>query len=252
MQQKPLMTQEMLARAFAIIGMAAVIVVAVLLLAQALLFLKAPATHVKVWFTNFKSRLFGTITNSPTSTTTAATTTDTKKNPTTSSGSVGFSYGPGVETNSTTNMGTVTTSTNGTTGVIVGGEPHAASGKADLITRFIALGYLDRNTNQFIPVTGSLDRSQRVGIRFAVINQGGASTLRQWNFNAFLPTSPLFTYNTDMQQPLNPGEKIEYTLGFDRLQDQRSNTLRIELDGGNLIDETDETNNNMQVLIPTQ
>lgn len=133
----------------------------------------------------------------------------------------------------------------------VGTEPHAGSGKADLVIRFKELGYLDRTTNAFTPVTGSVDRSQRIGVKFDVVNVGGSSTGRQWNFNAYLPVSPAFIYNAEMQQILNPGEKIEYTLGFDRLLDQRSNTLRILLDGGNLVDEANEGNNEMQITIPT-
>ena len=241
-------SRESLARAFAIIGIAAVIVLVVLILAQGILLLKKPLVAfrdlLKNRITLVSKFIPGT---SPTTTPTlpVAVTTPTTT-PSTSSGSgVGVTAGPKKDT--TVNMGDVTTP-----GTDIGGEAHASSGKPDLIIRFKEMGYLDRSTNAFTPVTSqSLDRSLRIGIKFDVVNVGGSSTGRQWNFNAYLPTSPAFIYNADMQKLLNPGEKIEYTLGFDRLSDQRSNTLRILLDGGNLIDEVNEGNNEIQVVIPT-
>ena len=248
MNPRTYITKESLARALAIIGIAAVIVMAVLILAQGIILLKKPLISFRDLLKNRITLVSKFIPGvSPTSTPVmpVATTTPTTT-PSTSSGS-GVAVTPGPKKDTTVNMGDVSTP-----GAVVGGEAHAGSGKPDLIIRFKEMGYLDRNTNAFTPVaSGSLDRSLRIGVKFDVVNIGGSSTGHQWNFNAYLPTAPLFIYNADMQQLLNPGEKIEYTLGFDRLQDQRSNTFRILLDGGNLIDEVNEGNNEMQVVIPT-
>jgi hypothetical protein len=49
---------------------------------------------------------------------------------------------------------------------------------------------------------------------FTIKNSGTNIVPAGWTFNAALPTSPAYTYSSQPQQALHPGDKIVYTLGF--------------------------------------
>ncbi|MBY0472723.1 hypothetical protein K2Q00_00340 [Patescibacteria group bacterium] len=54
--------------------------------------------------------------------------------------------------------------------------------------------------------------------QFTVQNVGTNVAPYGWTFNAALPTSPVYTYPSNPQQALNPGDKIVYTLSFTKGQ----------------------------------
>ena len=63
--------------------------------------------------------------------------------------------------------------------------------------------------------TGSITQNNgRYSVQFTVQNVGTNVTPSNWVFNAVLPTSPAYTYTSDAQRALYPGDKIVYTLGF--------------------------------------
>lgn len=117
------------------------------------------------------------------------------------------------------------------------------NGTADLKVVLIDTGIIDANNN-FI-ATSTLRRSDKIGIRFSVQNIGTKHST-QWNFNAILPTSPGYVYNSDTQPAIYPGDRVEYTLGFDRALEGNLN-VKIEIDGGNLVPELNENNNTLDV-----
>ena len=55
----------------------------------------------------------------------------------------------------------------------------------------------------------------RYQIQFQISNVGTNVTPSGWTFQAQLPLSPTYTYQSLAQQKLYPGDKIVYTLGFD-------------------------------------
>lgn len=58
----------------------------------------------------------------------------------------------------------------------------------------------------------------RYSAQFTIQNLGTNVAPYGWTFNASLPASPTYTYTSNAQQALNPGDKIVYTLGFTAAQ----------------------------------
>jgi len=55
----------------------------------------------------------------------------------------------------------------------------------------------------------------RTSVQFVVENIGTNKVAHGWSFNALLPLTPSYTYQSSAQQALNPGDKIAYTLTYD-------------------------------------
>ena len=55
----------------------------------------------------------------------------------------------------------------------------------------------------------------RVAVQFTVTNIGTNVALSGWTFNAQLPLNPTYTYQSQGQQALYPGDSIAYTLTYD-------------------------------------
>jgi len=122
-------------------------------------------------------------------------------------------------------------------------------GSSDLAVYLIDIGTLDRDTNEFNATT-SIATNERIAIKFYVKNIGTGSTNTSWYFGANLPTFPPYIYTSDAQQKLLPGDRIEFTLGFDQVTPGEK-TVRITIDPAGQITESDETNNALTVNINT-
>lgn len=88
------------------------------------------------------------------------------------------------------------------------------NGRVDLSVQILQTGALDPVTDVFTQ-TASIRRGTKGAVRFQVTNLGTKSA-ENWNFNAVVPTFPMYIYSSDMQQVLGPGDSIEFTLGFDQ------------------------------------
>ena len=116
------------------------------------------------------------------------------------------------------------------------------SGRPDLSVRILSLGTLDRSTNAFTPGAGVLVGS-RAAIRFEIENVG-TRTAEYWYFNASLPSWPFHIFHGDAQRSLGPGDKIEYTLGFDAIDNRATGgVITINADPANSLFEPSESNN---------
>lgn len=115
-------------------------------------------------------------------------------------------------------------------------------GKADLSVKITDTGIINKNTFQFTK-TSIISSNDRVGIKFEVKNTGDRAT-GVWVFNATLPSQTSPSYQSDPQISLNPGDKIEFTLGFDNpINTYSINTVKINVDPFNYINEISEVNN---------
>lgn len=118
-------------------------------------------------------------------------------------------------------------------------------GKADLIVRVIGYGLVDNSSGAFEEldeIPRNLPSGKRGAIRFEVVNVG-TNVSGEWRFEAELPTSPNYTYKSDDQQTLFPGDKIVYTLGFNKVRRGDEDDYRIEVDTRDDVDESNENNN---------
>jgi hypothetical protein len=62
----------------------------------------------------------------------------------------------------------------------------------------------------------------RYSVQFTIQNVGTNVAASGWTFRAALPTSPAYTYSSNPQQALNPGDKVVYNLGFSMNQNTYS------------------------------
>lgn len=130
----------------------------------------------------------------------------------------------------------------------IGTETQASPiGKIDLESKIIEVGIIDRTTNEFTATT-TLKSSDRIAVRFEVKNIGSKES-GNWFFNAVLPTYPMYIFSSEGQQSLLPGDKIEYTLGFDSIVPGENVRFVINADPTSSIPESNEKNNIAETYI---
>lgn len=129
-------------------------------------------------------------------------------------------------------------------GNIVISDPN---GFVDLSVIILRTGILDKTTNEFI-ATSSIQLSDRVAIQFEVINEG-TKTSDGWAFNAVLPTFPHHIFQSKGQQALGPGDRIEFTLGFDSVAGLGEREIIINVDPTGSINESTKSNNIVKVIV---
>ena len=118
----------------------------------------------------------------------------------------------------------------------------APAAYVDLAVRVIEIGVVDRETGTFTASSTPM-RGNRIAVRFAVENKG-TKVSPQWSFNAVLPTLPSYVYVAPMQQELGPGDRIEYTIGFDTFQtNSDSGDIVINVDPTGRVNEPNKENN---------
>ncbi len=120
-------------------------------------------------------------------------------------------------------------------------------GKPDLAVRILQVGTLNINNNQIIS-KNSFAYGETVGIRFEVRNDGTNPT-GAWNFTALLPSLSNPNYISPTQRSLNPGDSVQFTLGFNNNTNQSTGAIRINVDMGNIVSESNESNNNTSFSI---
>jgi hypothetical protein len=135
-----------------------------------------------------------------------------------------------------------------TTTVVNGGVSTAPLyGQPDLAVTITDVGYLTSdNTDTFIS-SATVPSGYNAAVKFTVRN-AGTNVSGNWVFNANLPTNSSYTYNSNSQQSLRPGERIDFTLGFDRAQNG-VRTITVTVDPNNQISESSEGNNSAAHVI---
>lgn len=122
------------------------------------------------------------------------------------------------------------------------------TGLPDLTVDIIAVGYLtSADTSSFVKST-TVPSGERGAVKF-VIKNIGTNTSGRFTFEAPLPTSRTYTFTSDSQAALLPGEQIEYVLGFDRAKSGDSRTIEITVDPDSDIKESNESNNSDSATI---
>lgn len=140
------------------------------------------------------------------------------------------------------------TRTSNTYQITPGSGSSDPNGFVDLTVKILATGVVSTTTNEFF-TTSFVPRGARGGVKFEITNIG-TKTSGGWSFNAALPTNPFFIFHSVTQPSLNPGDRIEYVLGFDSV-DARSNrgTITINVDPTSSVKEFNENNNLAQTTV---
>lgn len=112
----------------------------------------------------------------------------------------------------TTKPATTGTSKPATTGTVTAAQPTAVYTAAPRVAQLYGLADLKVT----ITSVNSLSSYQgRTVVQFTVENVGTNVALSGWSFNAQLPLTPAYTYQSQSQQALYPGDSIAYTLTYD-------------------------------------
>lgn len=125
---------------------------------------------------------------------------------------------PTTTTPSTPLKKNTTTAGNETSGVFqINGTSTAPvfSGLPDFVVIINEVGYLETASASSFVASSTIYSGNRPAINFTIKNIGTNAT-GQWCFSASIPTSTNPIYESSVQQSLNPGDYIDYTLGFDQ------------------------------------
>lgn len=124
--------------------------------------------------------------------------------------------------------------------VLIPIEPY---GDADLTVRITDVGYLRSSDTDSFVSSNEVPDNRRGAVKFTVTN-AGTNVSGRWEMEAKLPTSPSLTYdNFGLQRSLNPGDEIDFVLGFDRPRSGDNRVITITVDPDRDVRESDEGNN---------
>lgn len=146
-----------------------------------------------------------------------------------------------------TRPGTETSAT-----IPVGGTGVAAySGLPDLVVTINAVGYLSNTNTASFVAAAIVPHGSRPAVKFTIKNNG-TNVAGPWRFSASIPTSTVFIYQSTQQQLLNPGDSIDYTLGFDQATIGANQTISISTNFDHAISESNTSNNNASASVTVQ
>lgn len=141
---------------------------------------------------------------------------------------------PGAKSNITVPMGSTT--------------PTVLSGLPDLTVHIDAIGYLASSTPDSFVATSTVPTGSRPAVKFTIKNIG-TNVAGPWRFSASIPTQTQFIYQSAPQQPLNPGDRIEYTLGFDQANKGIDKMISITANFDRAITESNYDNNSNSATV---
>ncbi len=125
---------------------------------------------------------------------------------------------------------------------IGGNTPSAPYGFPDLTVSINAVGYLATTSAESFVAALTVPNGSRPAVKFTVKNSG-TNIASAWRFSASIPTQITYVYQSQLQQPLNPGDSIEFTLGFDQANRGTDQTISVTVNPDNAVTES-ATNNN--------
>lgn len=124
----------------------------------------------------------------------------------------------------------------------------AAYGLPDLATNIVAVGYLANASNASFVASPVIPVGARAAVQFTIGNVGGAPT-GPWNFIAQIPTDNGYLYTSPIEQSMNPGDHILFTLAFDQVPVGSAEMINIVADPNNQIHELTKNNNTAQASV---
>ena len=141
----------------------------------------------------------------------------------------------GNRTNSTYQIGGATTT-------------RALSGLPDLVVNIDAVGYLASTTADSFVATSTMQSNNRPAVKFTIKNVG-TNASGQWRFSASIPTQSSYLYYSPFQQSLNPGDSIDYTLGFDQPIAGSNKMISVTANFDHAIGESNTNNNSASASV---
>lgn len=129
-----------------------------------------------------------------------------------------------------------------TTQQISGSTPVVLSGLPDLVVTINATGYVTPTSPDSFIASTTVPFGARTAVKFTIKNVG-TNTTGAWRFSASIPTQSSYLYYSPFQQSLNPGDSIDYTLGFDQAVAGSNKMISVSANFDRVIAESDFNNN---------
>lgn len=130
----------------------------------------------------------------------------------------------------------------------IGGTVNAPYGLPDLTVRIQATGYLATTSADSFVASSTVPSGSRPAVKFTVENVG-TNVAGAWHFSASIPTQSAFIFNSPIQQSLNPGDRIDYTLGFDQATAGSNKMISITANFDRAIGESNTNNNSASAQV---
>ncbi len=115
------------------------------------------------------------------------------------------------------------------------------SGLPDFIVVIKGVGYLATSSADSFIASSTVPTGSRPAVSFTIKNVGGNAS-GAWRFSASIPTQTAYIFQSPPQQALNPGDSIDYTLGFDQAN-RGLQTISITANFDHAVTETNPDNN---------
>jgi hypothetical protein len=124
-------------------------------------------------------------------------------------------------------------------------------GLPDLSIRVGTKGYLTSNTTDSFVASTSVPSGKRPAVQFTVTNIG-TNVSGPWRFSAAVPTRRAYTYESDAERSLAPGDSIDFTLGFDEAESGEKQEVTIVVNSDNAVKESSLANNKAVIYLTIQ
>lgn len=122
------------------------------------------------------------------------------------------------------------------------------TGLPDLTVTIGAVGYLATSSAESFIATSTVPSGSRPAVTFTIKNVGSNAT-GPWRFSASIPAQTAYIYQSQLQQSLNPGDSIDYTLGFDQANAGYDRMISISANFDRAIAESNTDNNNASTKV---
>jgi len=140
----------------------------------------------------------------------------------TASTTISFGNASTTGTKATSTVATTPKPNQTTTGIktsgtyqIGGTSNPTLSGLPDLIVTIKAVGYLATSSADSFVASSTVPSGSRPAVNFTIKNIG-TNIATTWRFSVSIPTQTSYLFQSQYQQSLNPGDSIDYVLGFDQ------------------------------------
>ena len=122
------------------------------------------------------------------------------------------------------------------------------SGLPDLVTSINAVGYLATTSAESFVASSTVPYGSRAAVTFTIKNVGTNAT-GAWRFSASIPTQSAYIYQSQLQQSLNPGDSIDYTLSFDQPNRGAGQMISVSANFDRVVIESNSNNNSAAASI---
>lgn len=127
--------------------------------------------------------------------------------------------------------------------------PATLTGLGDLAVNIDTTGYMTTNTTDSFVASTTVPHGDNAAVRFTIKNVG-TNWSGTWTFSASIPTYPAYTYTSQPQQSLAPGDSIDYTLGFNQANVGSNKIITISINPG--VSDSNATNNTTSAAVTVQ